>query len=125
MPASHIPIWTLDLAKGFHRNRPEPGFRSLDLALAQVARGVYRARRALDLGELAVLRLIDARQRECIARCDRVVAGAAQPGRLGCLAGYHGHDASRAGLALRAGGRRRFWNLPGDAGIADDVNIGH
>src|SRR5207253_10536339 len=93
MPASHIPIWTLDLAKRFHRNRPEPGFRSLGLALAHVARGVDRARCPLDLGELAVLRLIDARQRECIARRDGVVAGAAQPGRLGRFARYHGHDA--------------------------------
>src|SRR5436190_6017082 len=82
MPASHIPIWCLDLAKRFHRNCPEPGLRSLRLALAHIARSIDRTRRALDLGELAVLRLIDAQQREGIAGCDGAVAGAAQPGRL-------------------------------------------
>src|SRR6267142_2689638 len=74
--ASHAPIWTVDLAKGFHRHRPEPVFRAICFTLTHLARRVDRACRDLDLGELTVPGLIYARQRECVARCDRIVAGA-------------------------------------------------
>src|SRR3954470_3360035 len=114
-PASIIPIWLLVLAKGFRRNRLEPGFRCLGLALAHFARSVDRTGRALDLGELAVLRLIDAGQRESIAGRDGVVAGATQPRSLGRLARQRSHDAGRARLALWTGGGRGLWNLPGNA----------
>ena len=55
-------IWIVDLAKGIHRDLPEPVFRSFRLARANLARRIDRARRALDLGELSILGLIDPRQ---------------------------------------------------------------
>ena len=52
-----------DLAKGVHRDRLEPGLRIVRFALTDFARRIDRARDiAVDLGELAVLRLIDPRQ---------------------------------------------------------------
>jgi hypothetical protein len=49
-----------DLAKGIHRDRLEPGLRVLGFALTNLARRIDRACDiAVDLGELAILRLID------------------------------------------------------------------
>ena len=52
-----------DLAKGIHRDRLEPGLRVLRFTLTDLAWRIDRARDiAVDLGELALLRLIDPRQ---------------------------------------------------------------
>src|SRR5258707_9824933 len=76
--ASHAPaIWTTNLAKSFHRDGLVPGLRAFGFAHADLARCINGAcTTAFDLGEHAVLRLIDARQRERVAGCDRIVASA-------------------------------------------------
>src|SRR4029079_3116597 len=124
--ASHIPaIWFVDLTKNIHRDLLEPVFRSFRLARPHVARRIDGAGRPLDFGELPVPGLIDARQRERIARCARIVAGAGQPWRLRRFARQHIHDRGGARLALRMRSRCRFRNAAGERGITDDMNIGH
>src|ERR1700722_10766411 len=126
--ASHIPaIWIADLAKRFRRDGVIPGLRNLSFSQARFARRIDRAceTAALDLGEDVILRLIGTGQRESIAGRDRVVAGAGQLryGR-GCAGDQACHHAG-AGLGLGVGGGRGFRDSAPDAGVADDVNIGH
>src|ERR1700694_4706114 len=79
--ASHAPAtWTTNLAKSFHRDCLVPGLRAFRFSHANLARCIDGAgAAAFDLGEHAVLRLIDAGQREGIAGRDCIVAGADQP----------------------------------------------
>ena len=69
--------------------------------------------------------LIDAGQRERVAGRHRVVAGADQPRRLGRFARDQVRHRGGAGLALRVRGRGGFGNAAADAGVADDVDVGH
>src|ERR1700693_3129630 len=61
---SHVAaMWTIDLAKGFHRDRLVPGLRLLSFAHPHLARRIGRAGEAaaFNFGKNIVLRLIDAR----------------------------------------------------------------
>src|SRR4051794_5016069 len=81
---SHVPAMvSAELAKCVHRNGAVPGPRVVGFARTRLARRIDGAcGAAFDLGESAILRLIDAGQRERIARRDRVVARADQRRRF-------------------------------------------
>src|SRR5229473_2658425 len=72
-------IWAVDLAKSFHRDGLVPGLRIVSFTTAHLARRIDRAGAGFDLGEQAILRLIETGLRERIAGRDRVVARARQP----------------------------------------------
>src|SRR5260370_16187096 len=125
--ASHAPAtWTTNLAKSFHRDGLVPGLRAFRFTHANLARCIDGAcAAAFDLGEHAVLRLIDARQRERIAGRDRIVAGAHQPR---CCRGYARDQAphrSGACLSLRIRSGCGFGDAATNAGVADDVDVRH
>src|SRR5262245_10448534 len=113
------------LAKGVPRDRLEPAQGALRFLRPDFARCLDRARLDLDLGELVAFGLINAGQRERVSGRNRVVAGAGQPWRLRRFSREQVHDGGRAGLALRRGSAGGFWDAAGNAGVTNDVNIGH
>src|SRR5689334_9156527 len=111
--------YAIGLTKGVPRDRLEPAHSALGFLRPYLAGRLDRACLDLDFGELVAFGLIDAGQRECISRSNRVVACAGQPRRLRRLPCQQAHDCRRAGLALRRGGASGFRNAAGDASIAN------
>src|SRR5438132_1907704 len=124
--ATYQARWIADLAKAIHRNRLEPRLRILRFAGAQLARRIDGAdAAALDLDEDAVLWLIVAGERKRVTRRDRAVADAGQFRYFRRLARGQVYDRRRAGCPLRVRGRCRFRNAATEAGVANDMDIGH
>src|SRR5260370_19784059 len=115
-----------DLTKSFHRDCLEPGLRFFRFLHANFARRIDRAGAAtFDLGEYSIPGLIDAGQRERKAGRDRIVAGAHQPRHCRRYARDQARHRSSACLSLRIRGGCGFGDGATNAGVADDVNVGH
>src|SRR6266404_682245 len=125
--ASHAPaIWTTNLAKSFHRDGLVPGLRAFGFTHADLARCINGAcTTAFDLGEHAVLRLIDARQRERVAGCDRIVASAYQPRYCRGYARDQAPHRRGACVSLRIRSGCGFGDAATNACVADDVDVRH
>src|SRR6266404_3035295 len=80
--------------EGFRRDRAEPGFRIAGLEGAKVGGRVDRAHsaRTLDIGELAIDRMVDTGNRDPVIGCDEAVTGVDQLWRRWGLAAQQRGD---------------------------------
>src|ERR1700721_455743 len=115
-----------DLTKGIHRDCLEPGLRVLRFALTDLGWRIERARDiAVDLGVLAILRLIKPGKEKGITRRDRGVASASEPRRFRGFSRHQANDRRSTGFGFSIRGRCGFGDTAGNAGIADDVELRH
>src|SRR5882757_556544 len=110
--------------EGLGRDRAEPGFGIAGFEGTEMRRRVDRAHpaRTLDIGELAIDRMVDAGNRDPVIRCDKAVTGVDQLRRRWSLATQQRGDRKRTDLGLSIGGKRRFRHGAGNRSIADDVD---